>query len=289
MEAVIADVMTQAQGVLLNLTGQQIDGPVALALVVVALNSIVLLAFRFGLNSKTQVLGLPIGKHIHVSYDDENGKEVGRPYTPTSSDDDLGYVDFVIKVYYAGVNPRFPDGGQLSQYLDKLKIGDSMMFKGPTGRVTYKGCGTFEKQLLKHEGGGVQIRDAKKVGMIAGGTGITPMLQLMRAMFKDPKDTTEVWLIFANQTEEDILVRKELEECQAQNPGRFHLWYTVDRPPADWKYDSGFIGEEMCRKHLPPPGPDTQICVCGPPPMIKFAIKPAFEKIGHPESNTFYW
>ena len=45
MEAVIADVMTQAQGVLLNLTGQQIDGPVALALVVVALNSIVLLAY----------------------------------------------------------------------------------------------------------------------------------------------------------------------------------------------------------------------------------------------------
>ena len=34
----------------------------------------------------------------------------------------------------------------------------------------------------------------------------------------------QVWLIFANQTEEDILVRKELEECQAQNPGRFHLW-----------------------------------------------------------------
>ena len=40
---------------------------------------------------------------------------------------------------------------------------------------------------------------AKKLGMIAGGTGITPMLQLIRAIFKDKNDKLEISLLFANQ------------------------------------------------------------------------------------------
>ena len=39
----------------------------------------------------------------------------------------------------------------------------------------------------------------KKLGMIAGGTGITPMLQLVRAIFKDKTDNSEISLLFANQ------------------------------------------------------------------------------------------
>ena len=60
----------------------------------------------------------------------------------------------------------------------------------------------------------------KSVSMIAGGTGITPMLQLVRAVFRDPEDETRLSLLFANQTEEDILLRKELEEVQAEHPDR---------------------------------------------------------------------
>merc|ERR1712070_1113366 len=51
----------------------------------------------------------------------------------------------------------------------------------------------------------------KKLGMIAGGTGITPMLQVAAAILDDPNDSTEVSLIYANQTEGDILVRDLLE------------------------------------------------------------------------------
>jgi hypothetical protein len=40
---------------------------------------------------------------------------------------------------------------------------------------------------------------ARNVGMIAGGTGITPMLQLVREVFKDPEDKTQLQLLFANQ------------------------------------------------------------------------------------------
>ena len=67
------------------------------------------------------------------------------------------------------------------------------------------------------------------VGM-SGGTGITPMLQLIRQITRDPKDETKLSLLFANQTEEDILLRDELEEAVKSHPDQIKVWYTVDRP-----------------------------------------------------------
>ena len=56
------------------------------------------------------------------------------------------------------------------------------------------------------------------------------MLQLIRAVFRDTNDRTSLSLLFANQSEDDILLREELEDVQKQFPERFKLWYTVDRP-----------------------------------------------------------
>ena len=72
--------------------------------------------------------------------------------------------------------------------------------------------------------------------MIAGGTGITPMLQIIRQVFKDENDGTQIWLLYANQTESDILLRKELEEVRDAHSERFNLWYTIDRPTEGWQY-----------------------------------------------------
>ena len=44
-----------------------------------------------------------------------------------------------------------------------------------------------------------ETRVATRVGMIAGGTGITPMFQLIKQIFKDSMDEIEIWLLFANQ------------------------------------------------------------------------------------------
>ena len=66
--------------------------------------------FRFALPSANHIVGLPIGQHISFKYIDQEGKEVIRSYTPVSSNDDKGIVDFVIKVYFRDSNPRFPDG-----------------------------------------------------------------------------------------------------------------------------------------------------------------------------------
>ena len=50
-----------------------------------------------------------------------------------SSDDDVGHIDLVIKVYFRGVNDKFPDGGVMSQHMESLKLGDS-------ARPPHHGC-----------------------------------------------------------------------------------------------------------------------------------------------------
>ncbi|NWY48634.1 NB5R2 reductase, partial [Sylvia atricapilla] len=240
--------------------------------------------FRFGLPSMNHVLGLPVGQHVYLSAKID-GNLVIRAYTPVSSDETKGYVDLIIKVYYKNVNPKFPEGGKMSQYLDNMKIGDTIDFRGPNGLLVYKGTGTFLiKPDKKSE---AQKKFAKHVGMIAGGTGITPMLQLIRQITNDPKDSTKCYLLFANQTENDILLRAELEDIAKRHPDQFVLWYTLDRPPKDWKYSSGFVTADMLKAHLPAPGSETLILMCGPPPMIQFACQPNLDKLGYPKSSTF--
>ena len=95
----------------------------------------------------------------------------------------------------------------------------------------------------------------------------------------------EIRILYANQTEKDILCQDLLDEC-LKDP-RVKVWYTVDRAPPGWKYSTGFIDEAMIREHMPPPADDTVVFMCGPPPMLKFACIPNLNKVGHSEANYF--
>lgn len=152
--------------------------------------------FTFALPSTKHKLGLPIGQHMTLMFTDPEGKSHQRSYTPVTSDKDFGKVSFVIKVYKAGVHPKFPEGGKLSQHLDSLKIGDTIKMKGPKGHLTWLGNGKFAVKLMKKP---LEARKATHIGMIAGGTGITPMLQILHAIFENPSDKTVVKLLYANQ------------------------------------------------------------------------------------------
>jgi NAD(P)H-flavin reductase len=139
--------------------------------------------------------------------DPEAGKkEIEGKYTPTTNDNVRGFVDLVIKVYEPGTvkmpdgkEMNWADGGKLSQYLGGAKVGDKCDISGPWGSNEYKGCGSL-KAGSKHFTGLTHI------GMMAGGTGITPMLQVLSAILNDPADNTKCSLIYANKTESDILV-----------------------------------------------------------------------------------
>ena len=216
--------------------------------------------FRFELENANQRLGLPVGQHVRL-IENLNENLVLRPYTPTTSDETQGYFDLVIKVYFKGVHPKFPEGGKMTQHLESLAIGDKIKIKGPIGRIQYKGNGKFSiRKDMKSE---PVTYEFDRIGLIAGGSGVTPMYQLMQAITNDPEDKTQVHLLFANQSEDDILLRKEIKEMAEKHPDKIKFWFTVDRSTPEWQYSTGFVDSEMIEKHLPEPADKTGIFMCG--------------------------
>lgn len=240
--------------------------------------------YRFGLPSAEHILGLPVGQHIHLSAT-INNELVIRSYTPVSSDDDKGFVDLVVKVYRKNVHPKFPDGGKMTQYLDEMKIGDKIAFRGPSGKLQYLGNGKFSIKKLRKDP--PQIVNVKKVNMIAGGSGITPMLQLVTEVLKRTGDDTQLALLYANQSEQDILLRDDLDVLAAKHQEQFKVWYTVDRASESWKFSVGFVSDKMIQDNLFPPSSDTITLMCGPPPMINFACLPSLEKLNYDKELNF--
>ncbi|OZJ05251.1 hypothetical protein BZG36_02302 [Bifiguratus adelaidae] len=201
--------------------------------------------FRFELPDPNAVSGLSIASCVITRCPKPDGSKgyVIRPYTPTSDEEAQGFMDFIIKRY---------DNGAMSVHIHNMKVGDTLNIKGPIPKWTWK------------------RGDREHVGMIAGGTGITPMLQLIRKIFKDPEDqTTKVTLIFANQTEQDILLKDELDRLAKENPDRFKVVYTLDNTPSNWTCEKGYVTEAMVGKYLPKKDePKSIIYVCGPDAML---------------------
>jgi cytochrome-b5 reductase len=206
----------------------------------------------FELPTKTTILGLPAGQHVAIKAD-INGQSVSRSYTPVSNNTDLGRLELVIRCY--------ADGLLTGQYLRKLELGDEVAFRGPKGAMRYKRGLT------------------KRIGMIAGGTGITPMYQLIRAICEDDEDLTEVSLIYANRSEQDVLLREELEAFARRYPKNFKLWYMLDKAPEGWQYGVGYVNKDVIRAHLPAPSADSKVMICGPPGMVN-ACKKALASVG---------
>ncbi|KAK3198231.1 hypothetical protein Dsin_021646 [Dipteronia sinensis] len=198
--------------------------------------------FKFELPTPTSVLGLPIGQHISCRGKDSEGAEVIKPYTPTTLDSDVGYFELVIKMY-----PQ----GRMSHHFREMRVGDYLAVKGPKGRFKY------------------QPGKVRAFGMLAGGSGITPMFQVARAILENPKDKTKFHLIYANVTYEDILVKEQLDGLAAKYPDRFKVYYVLNQPPEVWDGGVGFVSKEMIQTHCPAPAHDVQILRCGPPPMNK--------------------
>ena len=120
--------------------------------------------------------------------------------------------------------------------------------------------------------------------MIAGGTGITPMYQILQASLLDNDDPTELILLFANRSEEDILLRSELEEMGKSK--RADIYFSVDKGNPNWKGFTGFIDEEKLKYVLPPPCDDLLIVTCGPPILNKL-LRELLKKMGYKSSNLF--
>ena len=226
---------------------------------------------RFSLPAADAALGLPVGNHIVLTLPGPDGAPVSRPYTPVTGSEARGFVDLVVKVYAKGA---------LTQLLETLPLGGCAQAEGPLGRITYAGRGVLELR-----GGGQ--RRAARLGLLAGGSGITPMLALVRAILSDPADTTQISLLFANKSPADVLLRAELEAIAVQHPRNFRVAFTVDAVPAgaEWPHQVGFVTRALMEAALPAAGAETQFLFCGPPGMLAHAVQPALAQMGVGEEN----
>ncbi|KAI8882004.1 ferredoxin reductase-like protein [Backusella circina FSU 941] len=160
----------------------------------------------------------------------------------------------------------YPNGA-LTQHLSKMDVGDKIGVRGPKGAFTYT------------------PNMAKEICMVAGGTGITPMLQIIRAILRNPQDQTKIRLIFGNVTKDDILLEKELSDLVQKHGDQFTVYHVLNEPPSGWAHGIGFITQEMLEEKFPKPAGDIKVLVCGPPPLVK-AITNATTSLGFEAPRT---
>jgi len=127
-----------------------------------------------------------------------------------------------------------------------LKIGGNLRVKGPKGNFLYT------PNLVSH------------LSLIAGGTGIAPMIQVIRAALGNLSDRTTITLIYANVNQEDILLKDDLEELMDVHEQRFKIFYVLNSPPPGWKGGVGFVTKDHIKEYLPNPAEtNSKLLICG--------------------------
>lgn len=132
-----------------------------------------------------------------------------------------------------------------------MQPGDALELKGPFSKFVYE----------------ANMWDA--VGMVAAGTGITPMYQVLLEVLANARDATEVRLVYASRSPADIILKDELDALAAVYPN-FKVTYVVSKPDDAWHGATGHVSHDLLAAHLPPPqAARVKVLVCGPPGFMK--------------------
>ena len=132
-----------------------------------------------------------------------------------------------------------------------LEVGDRVALSGPYGRFVLR-----------------PARDEPAV-MIAGGTGLAPIVSMIRHSLADPEATTELHLYQGAREEQDLYLVDELRQLADSNPGRFT--YHPCLSDQAWDGRTGLVTDvldedfDRLQGHV--------AYVCGPPPMVDAALK----------------
>ena len=216
---------------------------------------------RFGLPEGTKPLGLSTCACILAGVEID-GEMTVRPYTPISTNDDIGTFDLLIR--------KYPDG-KMSSFISDME---------PSSEPVV---------AFKHIPFNIKIQypfnESKNVVMIAGGTGITPMIQALHAILGDKEGSIEkTQLIYGSRAKDDILGKEMLDNWSASNADKFSVTHVLSHEESDvdasGDYRMGFINREMIEELVPPPsaGKDVIIFVCGPPIMYDIFCGPRDEE-----------
>jgi predicted ferric reductase len=174
------------------------------------------------------------------------------PFSLSSSAETAGVVDVSVKAL-----------GDFTSTVAGLDTGTRVYIDGPHG--------VFSPDL--YEGPGFCL--------IAGGVGVTPVVSILRT-FADRGDRRPVVACVANRSREEIAFRDELDRLA----GRLDLRvvHVLDKPPPGWTGETGRIGADILRRHLPTGYQRWQFFVCGPDPMMD-AMEDALVALGVPAAR----
>jgi ferredoxin-NADP reductase len=184
----------------------------------------------------------------------EIGKvRTGRAYSISSPPHRTGHYDITVR--------RVADGFVSNSLLDGVKAGDTLETSGPSGN--------FHHNPVIHGSESV---------FIAGGSGITPFMSMIREIVERGLDRT-VHLFYGNRTEDDVIFGDELSRITSRYANiRYHP--VIETPGAGYRGLTGFITADIIRDAVKNVEGKT-FFVCGPPAMYDF-VTPQVAKLGIP-------
>jgi len=196
------------------------------------------------------------GSHFYL-----RAEGMTRPYTPYVEPGSPSMLQFVIKGY--------TQRNGLSRLLTSLTPGQQLEMTGPVGGVPYS-------DTTSH------------LALVAGGTGLTPMLQVLYHLIQQQEQgaaVPSVTLVCANRTEDDIILRSELEAL-ARDHTFLKVVHVLEKPPLGWTGKAGYVNDDIIAAEVPPPSDSTRVYCCGPPGFMG-AVRNSSTAAGHKQGNVF--
>ena len=183
------------------------------------------------------------GQFINL-FVETDGVRTSRPYSLSSSPLQRGYYEITVA--------RTADGFVSAYLLDKVKPGDRFEANGPAGH--------FYINPVFHK---------KKSVFIAGGSGITPFVSMIRDILESGKNR-DIILLYGCRKENAALFYEELKEKALAHPNfRFELIVSEDE---SFKGRKGLIDAEIIRETVQTTDA-ADFYICGPQVMYDFCEK----------------
>ncbi len=191
------------------------------------------------------------------------GETHRRAYSICSALDDAATVAVTVK--------RIA-GGRVSTHLhERLAVGDVLPVLGPSGDFTVAPDPAARRALV----------------LIAGGSGITPIMAITRAVLAREPDS-QVTLIFGNRTASDIIFLPDLDALQAQHGARLVVRHVLERGEPDTLATIGRLDRVTVAAELDAVADrvdaDSHVYVCGPAPAMA-EVREALAARGVPASR----
>jgi ferredoxin-NADP reductase len=182
------------------------------------------------------------GQHVDIRLITEDGYQAQRSYSIASPPEDQLLMLTVERV----------KDGEVSPYLlDELRVGDRLELRGPIARHFVWISGSSGPLCL-----------------IAGGTGITPLMAMLRHRDRSSSRTPTV-LIYSTRSLPDIVYREELD-AMACGDANLNVVYALTREqPQDWAGHRGRIDRTLLATNCFLPIQNPAIYVCGPTAFVE--------------------